>query len=221
MAKLQKPMLIFDLDGTLWDSAEEVAESWNIVFRKVIPDFVSLTGDDIHRVMGMTMREIRDALQVTLPEEKKDAVFQECTVFEVEYLREHPGRAYPDLRPVMEQLLGQGYRLAIVSNCQLGYISAFLDGCAVNDLFQDQEEWEHTGLTKGENIRLVMDRNGFDRAIYIGDTGKDEEAARAAGIPFIHAAYGFGAAEQPVGVIHSLAELPALVAALAEGKTEG
>ncbi len=203
-----KPLLIFDLDGTLWDSATQVAESWNLIFARENPDFTPLTEDDIHRVMGMTMDEIRDVLPVDLPEDRRDAVFRECPVFEVEYLREHAGTPYPELRPVMEKLKGRGYTLAIVSNCQLGYINAFLFSCKYEDLFQDQEEWEHTGLTKGENIRLVMERNGFDRAVYIGDTRKDQEAAWAAGIPFIHAAYGFGEAENPEGVIHSLSELP-------------
>ena len=206
-----KPMLIFDLDGTLWDSATRVAESWNLIFARENLDFTPLTEDDIHSVMGMTMDEIRYVLPVKVPEDRREAIFRECAAFEVEYLRTHAGTPYPQLRPVMETLKSRGYSLAIVSNCQLGYIDAFLVSCGVEDLFQDQEEWERTGLTKGENIRLVMERNGFSRAVYIGDTRKDQEAARAAGIPFIHAAYGFGEAERPEGVIHSLAELPGLL----------
>ena len=73
-------------------------------------------------------------------------------------------------------------------------------------------------LTKGENIRLVMQRNRADRAVYIGDTRKDEEAARAAGIPFIHAAYGFGQAENPAAVIHALEELPEAIRDLARSR---
>ena len=79
------------------------------------------------------------------------------------------------------------------------------------DLFCDYEEWERTGLTKGENIRLVMERNGYRKAVYVGDTRKDQEAAQAAGIPFIHASYGFGKTEEPDGVIASLTDLPALI----------
>ena len=53
-----------------------------------------------------------------------------------------------------------------------------------------------------------MDRCGYAKAIYIGDTAKDQEAAQVAGIPFIHAAYGFGKTVRPEGVIGALAELP-------------
>ena len=206
-----KPMLLFDLDGTLWDSAANVAESWNIVFSREDPSLPKLTKDDIHSVMGLTMRDIQDRLQPSLSEERRAAVFGECCTYEVEYLREHGGEPYPDLRSVMEALKSRGYTLGIVSNCQCGYIDAFLSSVGVRDLFLDYEEWERTGLVKGENIRLVMRRNGFDRAIYIGDTVKDYEAAVLAGVPFIHAAYGFGNVPSPDAVIRTLAELPDVV----------
>lgn len=204
-----KPMLLFDLDGTLWDSAANVAESWNVVFARENPDLPKLTKEDIHSVMGMTMREIQDVIHPgIIPEERRTPVFSECCTYEVEYLREHGGDPYPGLRPVLESLKAEGYPLAIVSNCQLGYIDAFLSSIGVADLFCDYEEWERTGLPKGENIRLVMERNHAEKGIYIGDTQKDGDAARLAGIPFIHAAYGFGQDPAPDAVIHSLAELP-------------
>ena len=114
-------------------------------------------------------------------------------------------------RETLEELRGMGYELAIVSNCQRGYVEAFLHSSGMADLFCDYEEWERTGLTKGENIRLVMERNGYRKAVYVGDTRKDQEAAQAAGIPFIHASYGFGETEGPDGVIASLTDLPSLI----------
>ncbi len=201
-------MLLFDLDGTLWDSATNVAKAWNIIFSREDPSLPKLTRDDIHGVMGLTMEEIKNRLHPSFPAERRDPVFNECCLYEVEYLREHGGDPYPGLRPVLESLKAQGYALGIVSNCQCGYIDAFLSSVGVRDLFCDYEEWERTGLVKGENIRLVMKRNGFEKAIYIGDTVKDQEAARLAGVPFIHAAYGFGRVSCPDAVIHSLAELP-------------
>ena len=204
-------LLMFDLDGTLWDSAQAVAESWNEVFHRADPELPPLTADDIHRVMGLTMKEISQVLQAGLKTEIREQVFDECCRYEVEYLYSHPGQLYPQLRETMEKLRGMGYELAIVSNCQRGYVEAFLHSSGTGDLFLDYEEWERTGLTKGENIRLVMERNGYRKAVYVGDTRKDQEAAQAAGIPFIHASYGFGETETPDGVIGALAELPALI----------
>ena len=210
-----KPMLIFDLDGTLWDSAANVAVSWNEVFQREYPSLPDLTKDDIHSVMGMTMKEIENALHPSIPEERRSEIFDECCRYEVEYLREHGGEPYPLLRETMEELIARGYTLSIVSNCQCGYIDAFLSSVGVADLFVDYEEWERTGLVKGENIRLIMERNRVSKAVYIGDTQKDQDAAKLAGIPFIHAAYGFGEVLSPDAVIRSLAELPGIADALA------
>lgn len=213
---MNKPMLLFDLDGTLWDSAAPVAESWNEVFQREDPSLPLLTADDIHGVMGLTMKEISEALYPDWRSPRRQEVFDECCTYEVEYLHSHCGTLYPDLRPVMEALKSSGYSLGIVSNCQSGYIAAFLSSSGTADLFSDYEEWGRTGLAKGENIRLVLARNGFDKGIYIGDTKKDREASLLAGIPFIHAAYGFGKVENPDGVIHRLSDLPAEIARLHE-----
>ena len=207
-------LVIFDLDGTLWDSARPVADSWNLVLSREDPSLPPLTTEDIHAVMGLTMTEIATRLQPALADDRRAELFQECSVFEVAYLRDHPGDLFPEAEAVLSSLRDAGFPLAIVSNCQRGYVDAFLQGTGLREFFLDWEEWERTGLTKGENIRLVMERNGFSRAVYIGDTRKDEEAADFAGIPFIHAAYGFGTADHPAAVLHALPELPAVLAAL-------
>lgn len=208
---MRDTLLLFDLDGTLWDSAGPVAEAWNEIFQREDPSLPLLTVDDIHGVMGMTMKEIGQTLYPDFRSPRRNAIFDECCTYEVEYLHSHCGTLYPDFRAALESLRADGFELAVVSNCQLGYIDAFLSSSGASDLFIDYEEWERTGLTKGENIRLVMERNGYRKGIYIGDTKKDQEAALLAGIPFIHAAYGFGEAVNPDGVIHRLSDLPSEV----------
>ena len=204
-------LLLFDLDGTLWDSAAPVTAAWNEVFQREDPSLPLLTPDDIYGVMGMTMQEIGETLYPSWHSPSRKAIFDECCTYEVEYLRSHCGVLYPDFRPVLESLRAEGYELAVVSNCQTGYIDAFLASSGAADLFLDYEEWQRTGLVKGENIRLVMSRNGYSKGFYIGDTEKDREAALLARIPFIHAAYGFGKVKSADGVIRSLRDLPGVV----------
>ena len=73
-----------------------------------------------------------------------------------------------------------------------GYIEAFLEAHGLASYFADYEHPGRTGLSKGENIRLVMERNGVRHGVYVGDAQVDLEGARFARIPFLWARYGFG-----------------------------
>ena len=107
--------------------------------------------------------------------------------------------------------LAKEYVLGVVSNCQEGYIEIYLDQCGFPELFCDFESAGHTGISKGENIRLVMARQGITDCVYVGDTQGDCDAAKMAGIPFIHAAYGFGTIAQEVPKIDSFKDLTTVV----------
>ena len=204
---MKETMLLFDLDGTLWDSAEEVAESWNIVMHKYYPEYPFLTADDIHAVMGKTMDEIAKTVLTDLTPKERGKLFKECEEYEIEYVAEHGGVLFSGVEETLKTLLNDGWKMAVVSNCQTGYINAFFHSMNMKQYFCDMEEWGNTKLSKADNIRLVMERNHFEKAVYIGDTAKDMEAARGAGIPFIHAAYGFGTVEDADTVIETFPSL--------------
>lgn len=203
--------VLFDLDGTLWDSARGVTDSWNLVLeRRKLPLRVSV--EEIHACMGKTMVEIADKLFPELADAERLDLLEDLCGVEVAYLREHPAaELFPGLEDTLRALRERGLLLAVVSNCQTGYIETFLKPFHMEKWFDDYEEWGRTGRPKGENIRLVMERNGVDRAVYVGDTAGDEAAARAAGVPFIHAAYGFGTAQAPDAVITALPQLPGVL----------
>jgi phosphoglycolate phosphatase len=93
------------------------------------------------------------------------------------------------------QALSEKYELYIVSNCQEGYIEAFYAYHGLEKYFRDFENPGRTGLSKGENIKLLMKRNGLEAPVYVGDTAGDQKAAKDAGIPFVYAKYGFGDVE--------------------------
>lgn len=201
-------LLIFDLDGTLWNSSEQVAESWNVILNQYAPQLPPFTGADIRSVMGRTMDEIADVLLSDKDITDRRALFARCEEYEVEYITEHGGILYPGVAETIRKLHQKGYKMSVVSNCQRGYVGAFFTSMDLGKYFCDQEEWGNTGLLKADNIRLVMERNHFEKAVYIGDTAGDEASAHEAGIPFIHASYGFGSAVSPEVVIDSFCDLP-------------
>ena len=201
-----KPALIFDLDGTLWDSSAQVAESWNIVGKKYFGESYHISQSKVRSLMGKTMKEI--ALAITpqgIPSDIAQNFVDECFYYERVYLEDHPGIPFPNEFEALEELKGH-FDLYIVSNCQAGYIETFLNIAPVG-LFKGHRCWSDTQKEKQFTIRLLMDEYQVETAIYIGDTAKDEEATHKAGLPFIHAAYGFGQASSPEGSIQSLNEL--------------
>ena len=125
---------------------------------------------------------------------------------EVKYLSEHGAVLYDGIEETLSSL-EKDYDLYIVSNCQDGYVPAFLHAHKMEHHFKDIEMSGRTGMDKGENIKLLMERNEIENAVYVGDTEGDENAARYAGIQFIWASYGFGQAKSPDKVIGSIKEL--------------
>ena len=208
-----KKAIIFDLDGTLWDSSQSVCESWNIVFGRYPEITRRLTPADVRGFMGKTLDQIFPIALPDTPDELRRKVLRECVQYELEYIAQHGGKLFPGLRETLEELHGS-CALIIVSNCQDGYIQDFLDFADMRGLFDDFESAGGTGLSKGENIRLVIQRNGIDKAVYVGDTQGDLDSADFAGVPFIRAAYGFGQMNRPVPEIHAFSELPEKAAEL-------
>ena len=199
----------FDLDGTLWDSLEPVIYSWREAVRD-LPDIPRVpTEDEVKGVMGLPPLGIATTLFPYLSEQRAMEVFDIMTKVEIEHVAKVGGILFDGLEETLQYLSGK-YKLYIVSNCQKGYIEAFLAFHKLGQYFVDRENAENTGLSKGKNIRLVMERNGLENTVYVGDTIGDQNAAKEAEVPFVFAGYGFGKAEAPETVIHSIRDLQKL-----------
>lgn len=198
--------LIFDMDGTLWDSADGVARSWQEVLNRHTELDIDITEKDIKGVMGLPMDAIAEKLFGKLSKEKQDELMDECGSYENEYLRIHGGVLYEGVESTLETL-SKTHRLFIVSNCQCGYIESFLEHYGFGKYFQDILCWGDTKVSKGESIKLLMDKNNINDAAYVGDIQGDCDSARFAGIKFIYAAYGFGTVDYMDAEIQEFSEL--------------
>ena len=202
-----KKGIIFDLDGTLWDSSEQLVAPWNAVARRYGEKRV-LTGEDIRAVMGKTADEIGQLLMPSVPSEMRGQIVRECCSEELSYLKRTGGILFPCLRETLNSLREMGYLLAVVSNCESGYIEVFMDYHGLAKFFDDYECIGNTRLPKADNIRLIVERNRIDKAVYVGDTQGDCDSADKAGVKFIYAAYGFGRVSGDRPYISQFCELP-------------
>lgn len=207
--------ILFDLDGTLWDACQVMVGCWNQTLAKFHHPTLSktLTLEDMQGIMGLEVAPIARRLFPDAPEELTIQAVQQCCEEECAVLEQVGGHLYPGLVDTLTQLQQQ-YPLMIVSNCQQGYIEAFLAAHRLENLFVDTLCAGDTGRSKGDNIREILARNGLQTAVYVGDTEGDRLAAEQAGVPFIWAAYGFGQASRWDAKIHRLADLPGVIQAL-------
>lgn len=183
--------LVFDLDGTLWDSCEACAQGWNNVLRRHGMVFREIVADDVRRVAGkphdVCMRETFVGFS-----ERDLQILTEETAEEDNLIVARDGGVLFDGVAAGLRALAQQYPLFIVSNCQAGYIDQFMKHSGLGALFVDVECWGVTGRTKAENLGLIIERNRLAQPWFVGDTAGDHAAARACGVPFVHARYGFG-----------------------------
>ena len=182
---------IFDLDGTLWSTIDSCVKSLSEVKNKYEEITQDITADKVMSCMGLSFDEIVERYYGYIYKEKAIAYAKEAFEKNIENLLKNGGTLYPNLENTIKQL-SQKYKLCIVSNCVEGYIESFLKTSHLEEYFCDFECNGKTKLSKGENIKLVMERNNFKNSVYVGDTISDKEAADYAKIPFVYASYGFG-----------------------------
>ena len=183
--------IIFDVDGTLWNSTDSVAESWNLAVREHSSLDITIDAEILSGLFGKTMNEIADALFSVLPEKERLELLGICFDYENRYLEEKPGILYEGVSETLAEL-SEKYPLFIVSNCQKGYIEVLLKTCGLSQFIKDHLCFGETQTPKSETLRTLINRNGLRDVVYVGDTQGDADACRKAGVPFIFAEYGFG-----------------------------
>jgi phosphoglycolate phosphatase len=203
--------IIFDLDGTLWDSTANVALAWQAAVAQV--DYIDeeMTVERVRSITGMTYDAIFDKLFPDLDTHQRKEVQTLCGISELEILHTKGGELYPQLEETLKYL-GTKYKLYIVSNCQSGYIEVFLDLNNMHPHFLAHQCFGTKGNPKADNIKDIVNDHQLKAPVYVGDTMGDYTAATQAGVPFIFASYGFGAVpDGMVATVNSFSELTELL----------
>jgi phosphoglycolate phosphatase len=200
--------IIFDMDGTLWNSTPEVAVAFNKVLTQKYPEITDeVTAERLQGLFGLPLNVIAVKLFESVPEEQAIKVMDECCAYECEYLAQNGATLYEGLEEALKTL-SKTYKLLIVSNCQEGYIQCFFQANPhLEQYFIDFEYPGRSGKLKADNIRMVIERNDLKNPIYVGDTQGDASASKEAGVPFVFARYGFGEVQEYQEVVDSLGEL--------------
>ena len=192
MDKIYTDGIIFDMDGTIWDNTPVFAPSWERACKDMGYD-VKFTQDKLKGLFGKTMDEIALAIVPDGDDKDRKTIMHKSIEYENDDLaKSDEDITYDGVVETLYTLFDMGAKLAIVSNCQEGYIELFMKKTGVEEIICDTECYGHTGHGKADNIRAVVERQGFKNPVYVGDTEGDMLACQEAGVPFAWVAYGFG-----------------------------
>jgi phosphoglycolate phosphatase len=217
--------LVFDLDGTLIDSAPDLVDTLNVVFaREGLPPVPYETA----RMFiggGARMMIARGGAaegRVFSPGEL-DRLFEDFIAHYTAHIADR-SLPFPGLNNALDALAAGGWRFAVCTNKIERLSTLLLTKLGLADRFVTICGQDTFGMQKPdpEILRRTIAAAGGDlqNAIMIGDSATDIRTARAAGIPVI--AVNFGYSERPVAefgpdrVIGRFAELPASVAEIAD-----
>lgn len=201
--------IIFDLDGTLWDSTATVARAWHKASQQTGFVREPVTQAMVRSITGMPYDVIHPKLFPYLNQQQLNTLQERCAAEELAQLQKEGGQLYTGLEETLDKLKKQ-YPLFIVSNCQSGYIEAFLAYHQLAHYFTDIDCFGNSKKSKAENIGSIVERNQLQAPVYVGDTLGDYEASRKNGIPFVFTTYGFGEAPAAEIRIDSITELQQL-----------
>ena len=198
--------IIFDVDGTLWDSTEIIARTWTEYLNTKENINLNLTSEYLMTLFGQLLSDIARQILPEYPEEEQLRIINECCQAEHEALLKECAPLYENLEGTLQEL-SKRFPLYIVSNCQAGYIEVFLEATGFGHYFKGHLCPGDTGLAKAENIMKLVKDYHLSSPVYVGDTMGDFTACQTAGVPFIFASYGFGDVKNPYKRIEKPADL--------------
>ena len=220
------PAILFDLDGTLIDTAPDLSDTLNTVLaRRGRPP---VPADDVRVLIGDGARAlVRRGLEATGGVPSETAFEEAVTEFFGHYDAHLADRSrpFPGVTEALTELRVHGCKLAVVTNKAERYSVKLLRQLGLADLFEAIVGGDSLPVRKPDPGHLLgtLDRIGAGpgRAVMVGDSLNDVTAARRAGVPVIAVSFGYTRVPpHQLGadlVIDAFSELPAAVARVQPG----
>jgi phosphoglycolate phosphatase len=225
VSMLRGATILFDLDGTMIDTAPDLVHATNHTLER--NGMARVDTRIIQPAVGFGARAMISAAMASLgreaPEDELTRMTEEFTAYYAENILVD-SRPFPGLREAMDGLRGEGARLAVCTNKREALARKLLGALAFDGYFHAIAGRDTFPKCKPDPAHVLdtirMAGGAETRAVMIGDSSADSLSAQGASVPFIGVSFGYG--EKPIqvlkpdAVIDSFAELiPALRGVLA------
>jgi phosphoglycolate phosphatase len=193
---LSDAVIVFDLDGTLIDSAPDLVATLNLLLAR--EGLATLPLAEVREMIGRGARALIArgfaAAGEPLDEAKLSALFTEFIAHYLAHIADE-SRPFPGVLAALDVLDAQGARLAVCTNKRTDLSVALLDALGLAHRFAAIVGADAAPAPKPAAAHLVttIERAGgrLGRAVMVGDSASDAGAARAAGVPLVLVSFGY------------------------------
>lgn len=193
---MSQPIIVFDLDGTLIDTAPDLIDSLNHALETAGVRPVDLVSHRSHAGFGgrVMIERAYQAHRLDLPPDRLDAL---QAVFLDHYTNQIPGRStpFPGALEAMERFRSAGYLLAICTNKPIRLAVRLMQALALEEEFAAICGPDTFSFRKPDPRHLTETIRAAggdrDRSLMVGDSRTDIDTAKAAGIPVVAVDFGY------------------------------
>jgi phosphoglycolate phosphatase len=200
----EKTLILFDLDGTLIDSAPDLARAVNHMLAQFGHDPYDL--ETIHHWVGngaqMLVRRALLGRRDIEGESIDEGLFDKALAYFMAYYRQHlceETYTYPHVPQTLHALKERGYAMAIVTNKPTAFVSPILEKLQIADYFDEYLGGDSLPVKKPDPTPLLHLCRGFDKPVeqtlMVGDSKNDILAANACGMDSVGVSYGYNYGE--------------------------
>jgi phosphoglycolate phosphatase len=196
--------VIFDVDGTLFQTEQVAVPAFHRVFERLQKEgrFHGERPDDekLKSVFGMTIPELWKTLLPDATMDERDIANEWLAENNIGLIREGVGELYPGVEEALQTLYEKGVKLFTASNGEKRYVEAVITERGLAPLFTKlYSAGEYKTEAKEELVAKLLQDQGVQRTVMVGDRRSDVKAGRANRLPVIGCDFGFGGAHELEG----------------------
>jgi phosphoglycolate phosphatase len=223
-------MIVFDLDGTMIDTAPDLIAAANHTLEK--NGMPQVPARIIQPAVGYGAREMIHTAMESLGRSPSDDELTRMTEDFVAYYADHilvDSRAFPGVAAALDELKREGAILAVCTNKREGLAKKLLAGLDLDDYFAfiaGRETFPRSKPDPAHLLETIRAAGGDPSyAVMVGDSSADSLAAQGGSVPFIAVSFGYGESPvdvlEPDAIIHSFADLIPALHRLLDGRRIG